>query len=366
LAPIFPDETTMPEPTLTSRARFLAAFAGEEVDRPPVWLMRQAGRYLPGYRAVRAQHGFWDVCRTPELSTKVALEPMALFPLDAAIVFSDILVIPEALGLDVTFGKGEGPQVGRPLRSEADLAAWHIDGAAERLRFVPEAVRHLRAALGEEKAILGFAGAPWTLFCYVVQGEGSDDFRVPRVMLQKEPELARRALAALADLAADLLEAECAAGADAVQLFDTWGGLLSREEYGAFAVPALRRITDRLRAKGRRSILFVRGGHHLLPLLGETGVDGLSLDWRTPWREARALHPELLLQGNVDPVLLFAGPAAVRARTRALLEDIAADGGRRAIVNLGHGILPGTPEESVAALVDEVVGTDGSGGPPRA
>lgn len=351
----------------SSRDRFRAAFAGEPLDRPPVWLMRQAGRYLPGYREVRSQHGFWDVCRTPELSTKVALEPMRLFPLDAAIVFSDILVVPEALGLDVTFGKGEGPQVGRPLRSQADLEQWQLDGVSERLRFVPNALAHLRAALGDDKAILGFAGAPWTLFCYVVEGGGSDDFRTPRVMLHKEPALASRALATLADLVADLLEAECEAGADAVQLFDTWGGLLSREEYRAFAIPALRRITDRLKAKGLKSILFVRGGHHLLPLLGEAGVDGLSLDWRTPWREARALYPRHVLQGNIDPVLLFAGEDAVRARTRALLNDIRADDeGRRVIVNLGHGILPGTPEASVAALVDEVVRAGPTGGPSRA
>lgn len=340
---------------MTSRDRLLAAFAGEPLDRPAVWLMRQAGRYLSGYRAVRAQHGFWDVCRNPDLSTKVALEPMALFPLDAAIVFSDILVVPEALGLDVTFGKGEGPQVGRPLRTEADLEAWHVAGVQERLRFVSEALAHLRGALGNDKAILGFAGAPWTLFCYVVEGAGSDDFRTPRAMLSQQPALARKALDTLADIAADLLEAQCAVGADAVQLFDTWGGLLSRDEYRAFCVPALRRIADRLRARGRRTILFVRGGHHLLPVLGETGVDGLSLDWRTPWREARALHPKLVLQGNIDPVLLFAGPDAVRARTRELLAEMRADdGGRRCIANLGHGILPGTPPESVLALADEV------------
>jgi uroporphyrinogen decarboxylase len=347
----------------SSRARFLSSFAGEPVDRPPVWLMRQAGRYLDGYRAVRAKHGFWDVCHTPALSTEVALEPMRLFPLDAAIVFSDILVVPQALGLDVTFGKGEGPQVGRPLREARDLDAWQLEGILDRLRFLPDAITHLRKHLGDDKAILGFAGAPWTLFCYIVQGEGSDDFRLPRVMLHNQPALATKALETIADIVADLLEAECQAGVDAVQLFDTWGGLLSRDEYTKFAIPSLRRITDKLKAKNRKSILFVRGGHHLLPLLGDAGVDGLSLDWRTPWREARAMYPKLVLQGNIDPVLLFADEQTVRNETRKLLADIAADGARsRAIVNLGHGILPGTPPSNVAALVDEVVRGAGARG----
>jgi uroporphyrinogen decarboxylase len=345
-----------------SRQRLLGAFQGEALDRPAVWLMRQAGRYLSGYRAVRAQHGFWDVCRTPELSTKVALEPMARFPLDAAIVFSDILVIPEALGLDVSFatGGGEGPRIGRPLRSARDLAEWHVDGVLPRLQFVADAARHLRAALPADKGLLGFAGAPFTLFCYVVDGGSSDDFKHARTLLATEPSLAERALGTLADIAADLLCAQVDAGCDVVQLFDTWGGLLSRDEYVRFAVPALRRITERVRAHshGRgHTLLFVRGGHHLLPVLGETGVDGLSLDWRTPWREARALHPRLVLQGNVDPVALFAGADEVRRRTRALLQHMRADDdGRRSIVNLGHGILPGTPEDAVAALVEEVVG----------
>jgi uroporphyrinogen decarboxylase len=342
--------------TMSSRERFLAAFSGEALDRPAVWLMRQAGRYLPGYRAVRAKHGFWDVCKNPELSTEVALEPMNKFPLDAAIVFSDILVVPEAMDLDVTFGKGEGPQVGRPLRSEADFEKWNTTGIAKRLEYVPNAARHLRANLGADKALLGFAGAPWTLFCYIVEGHGSDDFTEPRRMLHLQPQLAKKALDTIADCVADLLEAEIAAGVDAVQLFDTWGGLLSRDEYQQFALPPIRRITSRLRAKGAKSILFAKGGHHLLPVLGEADVDGLSLDWRTPWREARALYPKLALQGNVDPVLLFAGDDAVRARTKALLADMRADSnGARCIANLGHGILPGTPESAVAAMVDTVV-----------
>jgi len=338
----------------TRRARFLAALAGEPVDRPPVWLMRQAGRYLPEYRATRLKHGFWDVCRSPELSTGVALEPLQKFQIDAAIVFSDILVVPEALGLGVTFGKGEGPLIARPMRSAADLDAWKVEGVQTRLRFVSEAVAHLAKTLNGSHGILGFAGAPFTLFAYSVEGGGSDDFKLARTMLHNEPKLAERALSTIAEVVIGLLDAECEAGADLVQLFDTWGGLLTREEYARFAIPALQKITTALKAKGRRSLLFVRGGHHLLPVLGESGVDGFSLDWRTPWAEARAAYPNHLLQGNIDPILLFSSPAEVRAATRALLGELGRHKSTRNILNLGHGILPQTPVEAVAALCDEV------------
>lgn len=338
---------------MTSRDRFLAAFAGEPLDRPPLWLMRQAGRYLPDYRAVRAQHGFWEVCKTPALATRVALEPLALFPLDAAIVFSDILTIPDALGLDVTFGTGDGPRVGRPLKGPADVEQWDLAGAPAKLAFAVDAVAHLRGAIGE-RALLGFCGSPWTLLCYAAEGQGSDDFRAARTLLLTDPALARRAMEAFADAAAGLLRAQLAAGADAVQIFDTWGGLLPRELYRAHVVPMIRRIVEQLPAVGgapARTILFVRGGHHLVPVLGETGVQGLSLDWRTPWREARALHPRLVLQGNIDPITLLAGPDASAAETRALLAAMRADdGGRRCIANLGHGILPPTSVDAVSAL----------------
>jgi uroporphyrinogen decarboxylase len=338
-----------------SRERFLAALNGDPVDRPPVWLMRQAGRYLPEYRAVRATHGFWDVCRTPALSTQVALEPLAKFKLDAAIVFSDILVIPDALGMGVSFGadKKEGPQIARPLRTRADLDAWPVAEVAQRLRFIPDALTHLREALTGRYGLIGFAGAPFTLFAYMVEGSGSDDFVHARTLLHREPELAHRALHTLADLVADLLLAEIAAGADAVQIFDTWGGLLSADEYRTFAVPAIRHIAERLGA--HKLLLYVKNAHHLLPLFGETGAGGFSLDWRISLSEARALYPKHVLQGNIDPVLLFSPEAAVRERTRALIKEARAlNGGARTIINLGHGILPGTPPENVAALCDEV------------
>lgn len=320
-----------------------------------MWLMRQAGRYLPEYRAVRKAHGFWDVCHTPELSTKVALEPLARFGLDAAIVFSDILVVPEALGLGVTFGPGEGPRIERTLRTQADLSAWKREGVVSRLGFVAEAVKHLNRTLNGSHGILGFSGAPFTLFSYCVEGGGSDDFALARTMLHRDTALAEKALATLAEVSVEYLEAQCAAGADIVQLFDTWGGLLDRQDYLRFCVPAIRRITEPLKAKGRKVLLFVRGGQHLLPVLGETGADGFSLDWRNDWNEARQLHPRAILQGNIDPILLMAGPEVVRERTRALVQTMkSVDGGRRCIVNLGHGIHKDTPPDTVAALTEEV------------
>ncbi len=341
--------------SMTSRERFLAALTGQPVDRPPVWLMRQAGRYLPGYRAVRAQHGFWDVCHQPEISTQVALEPLERFQLDAAIVFSDILVVPQALGLGVSFGKGEGPQFERPLRTRADLESWQRDGIAQRLEFVPRAVRHLKAALRDRYGLVGFAGAPFTLFAYSVEGGGSDDFRLARTMLYANPALAREALQVMAHAVADLAVAQVEAGADAIQLFDTWGGLLSIDEYREFAVPPLKLAIERIQSAGAPVLLFVRGGHHLLPVLGETGANGFSLDWRTPWSAARSAYPKHLLQGNLDPILLLNQPDIIRVRTRELLESMQWTSlSRSCIVNLGHGIVPETPPESVAALVETV------------
>lgn len=340
---------------MSSRARFLAALNGEKVDRPPVWLMRQAGRYLPGYREVRKRVSFWELCHSPELTTQVALEPLDLFKLDAAIVFSDILVVPEALGLGVTFGVGEGPLISKRLESHVDLAEWNVRGAVERLGFVSKAVAHLKAALGGRYGLFGFAGAPFTLLAYCVEGGGSDDFLKARALLYRDPSLAEAALATLADVTAEYLDAQCEAGADVVQLFDTWGGLLDAETYARFCLPALRRITTPLRAKGRKVMLFARGGPHLLPILGEADVDGFSLDWRNDWRDARRRYPRHILQGNLDPALLLAGEAPTRAAAKRLLGEMReAEGGTRCIFNLGHGIHQHTNPAVVAALCDEV------------
>jgi uroporphyrinogen decarboxylase len=352
---------------MNGRTRLTDALAGLRTDRPPLWLMRQAGRYLPGYRAVRAERSFWEVCRTPALSTKVALEPLARYPLDAAIVFSDILVIPEALGLGVGFGdgrSGDGPRIARPMRSRGDFDAWERDRVMERLRFLPTAVAHLREAIGAERGLLGFGGAPWTLLCYAVDGSSSEEFRHARSLLHADPALAEDALAVLADTVSELLTAQVEAGADAVQLFDTWGGLLSREDYACFALPALRRAIAPVAARVP-VIVYARGGGHLLPELAQSGATCLSLDWRTSIAEARSLLGRTgvsavrALQGNLDPTRLFAGVEAARAATRAVLADAAVgapDVAPGFVFNLGHGILPGTPPDVVDAVCREVAG----------
>ncbi len=256
------------------------------------------------------------------------------------------------MGLGVTFGKGEGPIIARPLRTAADYDAWQLDGVLGRIDYLPRAVAHLKQTLKDRYGILGFAGAPFTLFAYCVEGGGSDDFREARTLMHRDPGLAKRALNTIADVVADLLLAQVAAGADCVQLFDSWGGLLAPDEYREFALPALQRITAKVSGKVP-TLLFVRGGHHLMPLLGETGVTGFSLDWRTEWQYARQMYPNHLLQGNIDPILLLGDAGVVRRRTRALLETMKlTSDGRRCILNLGHGILPGTPPENVAAMVE--------------
>jgi len=257
------------------------------------------------------------------------------------------------MGLGVSFGPGEGPRIAKPLRTGADYDAWQLDGVLDRIAYLPRAVAHLKQTLNDRYGILGFAGAPFTLFAYCVEGGGSDDFREARTLMHRDPALAKRALGTIADVVADLLLAQVDAGADAVQLFDSWGGLLAPDEYRDFALPALQRITAKLNARKVPTLLFVRGGHHLLPLLGESGVTGFSLDWRTEWQVARDLYPKHLLQGNIDPVLLLGSADVIRQRTRALLETMKkTTGGRSCILNLGHGILPGTPPETVAALVE--------------
>ncbi|MCL2011793.1 MAG: uroporphyrinogen decarboxylase [Cystobacterineae bacterium] len=340
---------------LSSRARLLSALEGKPVDRPPVWLMRQAGRYLPGYQSIRQKHSFWELCHAPQLCTQAAMEPMQRFALDAAIVFSDILVIPQALGMHVNFDGNHGPKMTKPLKEAAELASWNVEKLLEALAFVPAAVRHLREALGEERGLLGFAGAPWTLLAYMLEGHADKNFAVARSMLHAQPEFAHKAMDMLADILMAYLEAQCEAGADAVQLFDSWGGLLNAEDYSRFALPPIQKVAKALTHKNRRLILFVRDGQHLLPLLADSGCQGISLDWRIPFEQAAAQLPNHCLQGNVDPALLLASPEVVRTETRKLLAAMKARGHfHRCIVNLGHGIFPQTQPECVRALCEEV------------
>lgn len=333
----------------TGRARTLAALAGEPLDGHPVWLMRQAGRFLPEYRELRQRFTFLELIRSPEACTEAALQPLRRFDLDATIVFSDILTIPDSLGGGLKFEKGDGPTFTRPARTEADLDAYDWDGVCDRISFVYDAVRMLRAA-APDHALFGFAGSPWTLYCYLVNGEGSNDFALPRALLWQRPAFAERLLSGLAELVAEHLIRQVQAGADVVQVFDTWGGLLPLELYRRFASPGLRHIRRRL--GDTPVLLYVKAGSHLVGETATLGYSGLSVAETVDLAAVRARG--VVTQGNLDPTLLFAGREVI---TEHVGKIHAALGGRRDhVFNLGHGLVPTTPPEGVGHFVDAVRG----------
>ncbi len=337
----------------------LRALLCQPTEHTPVWLMRQAGRYLPEYQATRARAGsFLALARNPELCAEVALQPLARFALDAAIVFSDILTIPDAMGLGLSFGEGEGPRFARPLRDEAAIRNLAAPDPARELRYVLDAVRTTRQALGGRVPLIGFSGSPFTLACYMVEGSGSDDWRHVKAMLHARPDLLHRILEVNARAVTDYLNAQIEAGAQAVMLFDTWGGTLAHREYEPFSLAYSRKVFSSLtkQREGRRvpSILFTKGGSPWLAQMIASGCDAIGLDWTADAAEARRLAAgRVALQGNLDPAALFAPPAAVRAAARRVIDELGAAPGL--VFNLGHGILQKTPVDSVAALVDEVL-----------
>ncbi len=339
--------------TMTPRDRMMAALASKPVDRPPVWMMRQAGRYLPEYRAVREGVTFLDMVRTPELACEVTLQPIARFGFDAAILFSDILTIPEAMGLDVTF-PGGGPQIAPVIRSAADVDALRRPDVAVSLGYVAEAMRQCRAGLGPDRALLGFAGAPWTLAAYMVEGAGSKSFPILRAMVWQEPALLASLLERLADVVIDLMLLQIEAGADAVQLFDSWAGELSAADYERVVLPSLRRIVEAVRARGVPLVLFVRSGGHLDDVAIAARPDAIGLDWRADIGAvaARAGAAGVAIQGNLDPAELFASPEHIRSRVQAIHAAVAGRTGH--VFNLGHGVWPQTPVEGVAAFAAAV------------
>ncbi len=330
----------------------LRALRREPTPYTPVWLMRQAGRYLPEYNATRARAGsFLGLAKSPGLATEVTLQPLERFPLDAAILFSDILTIPDAMGLGLGFAEGEGPRFERPLRSEADIRKLSAPDPAGALRYVLDAVREIRRALDGRVPLIGFSGSPFTLACYMVEGRGSDDWRTVKALRHSRPDLLHAILEVNARAVASYLEAQVEAGAQVVMLFDTWGGTLAYEDYVPFSLAYSRRILQS--GVGAPMILFTRGGNPWMPAMMESGFDAIGLDWMTDPREARRLAAgRVALQGNLDPAALFSEPAAVRAAVRRTLDAFGAAPGH--VFNLGHGILPGTPIDSVSALVDEV------------
>ena len=336
---------------------FLRALAKQPVSHTPVWLMRQAGRYLPEYRAVRARAGgFLDLCKNTELATEVTLQPIDRFGLDAAILFSDILTVPDAMGLRLYFAEGEGPKFAHPLQSEADIAALQVPDMAK-LRYVFDAVSSIRRALNGRVPLIGFAGSPFTLACYMVEGGGSKEFRQIKTLLYRRPELLHRILNITAQAVTAYLNEQIAAGAQAVQIFDTWGGLLSDAAFPEFSLAYMRQIIGGLTREheGRRVpvILFTKGGGQWLELMAESGADALGLDWTVNLGRARQrVGGQVALQGNFDPTALFGTPESVRAEVRRILHSYGEGSGH--VFNLGHGISQHTDPENVKALVDAV------------
>jgi uroporphyrinogen decarboxylase len=334
----------------TGRERMLRALAGKEVDRPPIWFMRQAGRYLPEYRAIRQEVPFEARLQDPALATKITLQPLQRFPLDAAILFSDILVPFTALGHPARFGS-EGPRLASPLRTPEQVEAIDPAPPEQAYPYVTQALRQVRAALPDQ-AVLGFAGAPFTLAAYLIEGGGSKEFVETKSFAYRHPEAWDALLGKLADVVGDHLASQAAAGADAVQLFDTWAELLGPDEYERLALPWVQRAIKRCKdASSTPTIFFARGTAHLLPLLGATGADAYSVDWRVALPAVRDHYPGKPLQGNLDPTLLFAPPQVVARQTRRVLDSLR---GEAHVFNLGHGILPTTPLESVYAMVEAV------------
>lgn len=326
------------------------------IPRTPVWFMRQAGRYLPEYRAIRARAGsFMALCRTPELACEVTLQPLRRFRLDAAILFSDILTIPDAMGLGLNFVEGEGPRFERPIRSAADVAALPIPDPERELQYVLETIRLVKRELGGKTPLIGFAGSPWTLACYMVEGGAGRDFREIKRWLYGAPELLDPLLDKLSQAVSDYLSAQIAAGVDVVMLFDTWGGILPTWAYLRFALGTSEAALKRVREchPSVPAILFTKGGGLWLEAMAASGFEAIGLDWVCDIGEARErVGHRVALQGNLDPAALYSSPEAVRREVERILDRYGFGSGH--IFNLGHGIVPQTPPEQARIAVDAV------------
>jgi len=339
--------------------RFLRALRREPVDCTPVWLMRQAGRYLPEYRATRQAAGsFLAMAKTPELACEVTLQPLRRFDLDAAILFSDILTVPDAMGLGLYFVDGEGPKFERPVRSVTDIGRLSVPDMESSLRYVMDAVRLIRRELAGSVPLIGFSGSPWTIACYMVEGGGSKEWGKVKALALNEPAAMHRLLDVVTDAVIAYLSAQHAAGAQALQVFDTWGGTLSPSMYREFSLPYLTRIARELKRGEAPLILFGKGNAPHLDALADCGAEGVGVDWTVTLEDAaRRVGGRVALQGNLDPAMLYGSPDAVRAQARAVLDSYRdGNGGSREghVFNLGHGMSPDMNPEHVSALVDEV------------
>jgi uroporphyrinogen decarboxylase len=338
--------------------RLIRALLRQPVDYTPVWLMRQAGRYLPEYRAMRAKAGdFMTLCKTPELACEVTLQPLARYDLDAAILFSDILTIPDAMGLGLHFTQGEGPAFERPIRTANDVERLGIPDPEADLGYVMAAVRTIKQALQNKVPLIGFAGSPWTLATYMVEGGSSKQFSIIKAMLYNQPQLLHNLLMKLATAVTHYLNAQIAAGANAVMLFDTWGGVLTTTAYQTFSLAYMQQImaglTRQIDGQTIPVILFTKGGQQWLEIIAASGCDAVGVDWTVDIGQARQrVNNQVALQGNLDPSILHAHPDFIRQEVQAIIKSYGNYPGH--IFNLGHGITPDIPPEHVKVLVDAV------------
>jgi uroporphyrinogen decarboxylase len=335
---------------------FLKALRGEAVSRPPVWMMRQAGRYLPDYLKLKAKYDFFTRVQTPELAAEISVMPVHQVGVDAAILFSDILVIPQAMGVEVLMEEGKGPSIPRPIHSKKDIDSLVVTNAVERLEYVMDAVRLTKQTLNNEVPLIGFAGAPWTILCYLVEGKGSKTFDKARSFCYTYPDLADQLLTKITAVTIDYLKAKIGAGVDAVQLFDSWAGLLGPSDYRQFSLKFLIRIVEALRPLAP-VIVFPKGAWFALEALSQSGASAIGLDWCIDPAQARALvGGKMTLQGNFDPARLLAPREVIEKETRQMIRDF---GKQRYIANLGHGILPHVPVDHAKIFVDTVKSYDG-------
>lgn len=330
---------------------FLRALKGETVERPPVWMMRQAGRYLPDFMKLKAKYDFFTRCQTPELATEITVMPIEQIGTDAAILFSDILVVLQAMNIEVEMKAEVGPWIPTPIRSEKELNEVIVPDAEVALSYVIEAVKMTKQALNDQVPLIGFAGSPWTLLCYAVQGQGSKNFDKAKAFCFSQPELAHRLLQMITNTTIDYLKAKVAAGVDAVQLFDSWGGLLSPEDYNIFSWPYIQQIVMALK-DDIPVIVFGKGCWFALHDMAKSGASALGVDWTCSARNARYLSGgQITLQGNFDPSRLLSPIPTIKSEVKKMIDGFGKD---RYIVNLGHGILPNIPVDHAQAFVDAV------------
>ena len=329
----------------------LRALRGERTERTPVWMMRQAGRYLPDYLKLKEKYSFFERCQNPELASEITIQPVEQVGVDAAIIFSDILVVPQAMGMEVQMVENKGPLLPDPIKRLSDLDKLIVPDVHQSLGYVFDALRLTKQRLNGRVPLIGFAGAPWTLLCYMVQGKGSKTFDEAKAFCYTQPETAHRLLQLITDTTIAYLQGQAAAGADVVQIFDSWGGLLGPEDFETLSMRYIRQIVAALKDKAL-TIIFAKGAWHSLDSMAATGAHGLGIDWCIRPQMARQLSgPEVALQGNFDPAKLLSPIPVIRKEVKAMLD---AFGGYPHIANLGHGILPNVPVEHAKAFVETV------------